>query len=169
MNERTSAMIRLRPMDESEFEDSLRRAIPRYAAELVERGLATLPTSLATSRLEFSELLPEGRRTAGRHFCLIVEEASGKRVGETWYTVREKGGKVHFWIDWIWIEPADRRRGLATAALDLLEREARKSGADRTGLSVWMDNPGAMALYAKLGFVPTMMRMTKVLGRTATP
>lgn len=169
MSERAPVKIRLQPMSEADFEESVGWAIPRRAAELVRRNLATEPTSLATSRAEFSELLPEGWRTPGHHFCVVIEEVSGGRVGETWYDLRENGGKVHFWIDWIWIVPEYRRRGFATSVLRRLEEEARKSGADRVGLSVWADNTGAVALYSKLGFLPTMQRMVKALERPPSP
>ena len=77
--------------------------------------------------------------------------------------VKERGGKVHFWIDWIWIERQYRRQGFATATLRILEQEARKLGADRTGLTVRTDNPGAVALYSKLGYANERMQMTKLL------
>jgi len=51
-------------------------------------------------------------------------------------------------------------------ALRLLENEALGLGADRTGLSVWTDNPEAIALYTKLGYAMVHMRMTKLIDRT---
>ena len=51
-----------------------------------------------------------------------------------------------------------------SAAERLLEEEARRRGADRTMLVVWADNPGARALYDRLGYVPANTMMIKPLG-----
>jgi ribosomal protein S18 acetylase RimI-like enzyme len=158
-------MTRLEAMTEEDFQESLERSIQRHATEYARRGLWTEDAALEASRLGFALLLPQGRATPHRRFCNVIEETLGSRVGETWYTVEEKGGKVQFWMDWILIDPPHRRRGHATRVLGLLEEEALRLGADRTGLSVWVDNPGAVALYAKLGYVATNMRMMKPIGR----
>ncbi len=84
-------------------------------------------------------------------------------MGETWYTAKEEGGKVQFWVQWLGIDPPYRRRGYATEALGWLEREARKLGSDRLLLTVWMDNPGAIALYSALGYTANNMNMVKRL------
>lgn len=51
------------------------------------------------------------------------------------------------------VDPAHRRRGLATALLDAVVDLARASGADRLLLEVREDNAGALAFYAARGFV----------------
>jgi ribosomal protein S18 acetylase RimI-like enzyme len=155
--------IRFEPMEEEDYQRSLERGIPFYANQLVERGLCQKDRALEVSQSDFEQLLPQGLRTPHRHLCNVVDDMTGDHVGEAWYTARDRGGTVEFWIDWIWIEPTYRRRGFATAALRHLEDEARKVGADRTGLSVWLDNPSAVALYAKLGYVISNVRMTKFL------
>jgi ribosomal protein S18 acetylase RimI-like enzyme len=155
--------IRLEPLSEEEFEVTRNHAVPGLAADYVRRGIWTRSTALGTSQEEFAQLLPQGLATQGKHLCKILDSETGQRLGEAWYAVQEKGGKVQFWIDWITIEPEHRRRGYATRTLRLLEDEARRLGADRTGLSVWMDNPGALALYRKLGYTTAMMRMVKLL------
>jgi ribosomal protein S18 acetylase RimI-like enzyme len=84
-------------------------------------------------------------------------------VGEVWYTAANEGGRMQFWVEWIWIEPEHRRRGYALQAFLLLEEEARRLGAPRCGLDVWVDNPAAIALYKKLGYVSVSMSMVKAL------
>ena len=155
--------VRLEPMSEEDLSESVKRSVSRYAAELVKRGISSEEGSLEFSRHDFDQFLPQGLKTPNHHLFNVIDASSNARVGETWYTVQERGGKIQFWIDWIWIEPPHRRHGFATAALRHLEDEARKLGADRTGLSVWMDNPGAVALYTNLGYVTSMMRMSKRL------
>ncbi len=107
--------------------------------------------------------MPNGRETPHHNLSNAVDDAIGARVGEAWYTVQERAGKTQFWIDWVWIEPKHRRQGYATQILRRMEEEARRAGADRIGLSVWTDNPGAMALYSKLGYTTVHMRMSKPL------
>ncbi|HXQ48382.1 MAG TPA: GNAT family N-acetyltransferase [Thermoplasmata archaeon] len=150
-------------MSDPDFEASRARAIPRHAADQVRRGLWTEKDAEAASRAEFAQLLPQGRSTPFYHFCHIVDGPTGARVGETWYIVRTHGGKVQFWIDWIWIDPPHRRRGLASQVLRHLEEEAVRLGADRVALHVVADNEGAIALYSKLGYRTTNMRLSKPL------
>ncbi|MDT0342509.1 GNAT family N-acetyltransferase [Streptomyces litchfieldiae] len=50
------------------------------------------------------------------------------------------------------VDPAHRRRGLATTVLAELARAALAEGASAAYLQVETDNPGARALYARLGF-----------------
>jgi len=156
-------MVRLEPMTEAEFRASLDQATARRAAEQVDRGLWTPEAAAEASRVDFAELLPQGFQTPAKRFRKVVDERSGTRVGETWYSVEEKGGRVQFWVDWIAIDAPFRRKGYATGALRLLASEALKLGADRLGLHVFSDNKGALALYSKLGFEPTSLRMAKRL------
>jgi GNAT superfamily N-acetyltransferase len=48
--------------------------------------------------------------------------------------------------------PSHRRRGLATAVMGALARRAAQEGATAAYLQVEADNPGARALYDRLGF-----------------
>ena len=161
--------VRLEPMSEAEFRESLHRSVLRHAADYVRRGYWTEARSVEAMEKEFAHLLPNGRETPDHSFAHVVDDASGQRVGETWYQAREQGGKVRFWVDWIAIDPEHRRKGYATATLLRLEEAATRCGADRIGLGVWLDNPGAVALYEKLGYAPTNLWMMKSLGRVRGP
>ncbi|MEU3897789.1 GNAT family N-acetyltransferase [Streptomyces sp. NPDC045251] len=50
------------------------------------------------------------------------------------------------------VDPAQRRRGLATAVMAALARRALDEGASAAWLQVEADNPAARALYAGMGF-----------------
>ncbi|MEU4980631.1 GNAT family N-acetyltransferase [Streptomyces sp. NPDC021969] len=52
------------------------------------------------------------------------------------------------------VDPAQRRRGLATAVMAALARRALDEGASAAWLQVETDNAGARALYAQMGFAP---------------
>jgi GNAT superfamily N-acetyltransferase len=156
-------MVWLKPMDEEEFLSSVARSVQRHAEDSVLRGIWTPEHALEASRAEYDRFLPQGLATPDIHLCRVIDDASRTAVGETWYSVRDNGGKLQFWVDWIWIEPDFRRRGFATRVLEQLEREARQGGADRFGLNVSADNPGALALYGRFGFVPVSMHLIKFL------
>jgi ribosomal protein S18 acetylase RimI-like enzyme len=156
-------VIRLEPMDEADFQAFVERSIPRRAAKWIERGIWTEAQALATSRSNYLQRLPKGRDTPGNHFLKVVEPASGSAVGEVWYRAEEQGGKLQFWVEWIQIEPDHRRKGYATDVLRILEETAKERGADRVGLTVWVDNPGALRLYSKLGYSSANVNMTKRL------
>lgn len=156
-------MLRLAPMNDAEFEAFLARAIPRRAERMVSRGLWEAADAEAAAREIYRRTLPNGVRTDQQHFCHLVDEPSGRRVGEAWYQVYVEGGRTHFYLSWIWVEPEFRRRGFATEALHLLEAEAARQGAVRTFLDVWVDNPEATRLYEKLGYRPSRVAMVKPL------
>jgi ribosomal protein S18 acetylase RimI-like enzyme len=50
------------------------------------------------------------------------------------------------------VDAAARGRGIARALLRAVERDARARGCKRLRLEVRQDNPGAIALYEKLGY-----------------
>jgi len=154
--------VRLEPMDATAFRASFREAIRRHASDSVRRGLWGRTGARAAAAKDFSVFLANGQRTPGHHFAHIVGP-DGDRVGETWYTARDRGGKREFWVDWITIAPAHRRKGYGRAALQALEAEAIREGADRIGLYVWLDNPGALALYTQLGYAARSQQMAKRL------
>jgi ribosomal protein S18 acetylase RimI-like enzyme len=165
-----SARVRFEPMDEEQFRDSLERGIIRHGTEMARRGHWTESDAPAAARAEFAQLLPEGWRTANHRFRTIVDAASAARVGETWCTVRVHGGKVQYWVDWLWIDEPHRRKGFAHAALLALAEEAASEGADRLGLSVLADNVPARSLYEALGFRDESHRMIlRLSGRDEPP
>jgi ribosomal protein S18 acetylase RimI-like enzyme len=148
-------------MTEAEFETFLERSVARKSEKWVERGIWTSEAAVEACRRDYAAFLPQGLATPHHHFCHLVETASSARVGEAWYMARTEGGKVQFWVNWLAVEPEHRRRGYASEALRLLEEVAQKLGADRTVLTVWTDNPGAIALYTKLGYAPANMNLVK--------
>ena len=168
MNLREAATVRLEPMSREDYQESLKRAIRRHATDSVARGVWTQQDSLEASEKEFAEFAPQGVATPSKHFAHVVDAKRGVRVGETWYTVREHGGKVSVWIDWMWIVPENRRMGYGTAALHRIAETALTLGAESIGLSVWFDNPGALALYASVGFQQLGSWMRKELAPSGT-
>ena len=75
---------------------------------------------------------------------------------ETWCGVAQRvcylGGIV--------VAPGSRRAGVARALVEELKREANARGVSCIELDVWAFNETARAVFASLGFVPLMQRMT---------
>jgi ribosomal protein S18 acetylase RimI-like enzyme len=163
------AAVRLEPMDEAQFRESLERSIVRHGSEMVRRGHWTEAAARETARGEFAQLLPEGRETVNHRFRSILDASSGARVGETWCTVRVHGGKLQYWVDWLWIDEPHRRKGYARATLRALTEEAAREGADRIGLFVLSENLPARTLYEDLGFQEESRRMIRRFSDPARP
>lgn len=123
-----SATVRFEPMDEAQFRESLERSILRQGSDMVRRGYWIESAARESARGEFAQLLPDGRQTANRRCRTILDAESGNPVGETWCTVRFHGGKLEYWVDWLWIDERHRRRGFGRAALRALSEEAAREG-----------------------------------------
>jgi ribosomal protein S18 acetylase RimI-like enzyme len=64
----------------------------------------------------------------------------------------------------VWVLPARRRGGIATALTLAAEEAARARGAERISLSVGIGNAAARALYAGLGFEDAGLAPERVAG-----
>lgn len=64
---------------------------------------------------------------------------------------------------WVFVCPAHRRRGIATALMRVAEAAARQAGCDRLGLQVDAHNPAAIGLYQALGYVTRSLELVKSL------
>jgi ribosomal protein S18 acetylase RimI-like enzyme len=147
-----ATVLLLKEMDDDAFRAFLDRAVPRRAERWVRRGIWLPERALETSREEYGKLFSQGRQTPTHHFFDVLEEGTGTPVGEAWITAEPSGGKLHYWIQWISIWPEHRRKGYGAELLELLREDARRRGAEKTILTVWLDNPGALALYTKMGY-----------------
>jgi ribosomal protein S18 acetylase RimI-like enzyme len=89
-------------------------------------------------------------------FGLVADEDS-EPLGAAWWRYFRADAPGYGFVDEatpevsIAVLPTHRRRGIGTALLEGLIREARERPIDRLSLSVEDDNP-ATALYARLGF-----------------
>jgi len=62
-------------------------------------------------------------------------------------------------IEDLYVSPAFRRQGVATALYREAERRAKALGADKLTLMVWSFNEGALGLYRKLGMNVSFYQM----------
>ena len=82
--------------------------------------------------------------------CEIVASENGFIV---WRTVIDEAEIIT-----IGVHPDARGSGIAIAMLDIMENEAKKSGAKKIFLEVSAENAPAISLYKKCGFVQNGMR-----------
>jgi ribosomal protein S18 acetylase RimI-like enzyme len=154
------AVIRLEPMDEVTFQAWLEWTIRDYAREKVESGNWPAGDALERSEREFTDLLPDGRTTAGHEIRSMVNE-DGERVGYAWFVPEDRPfGRVVFIYD-IAVDEAHRRRGYAQAALGEIESYARVHDCVGVQLHVFGANAGARELYRRAGYVETDVTMIK--------
>lgn len=147
------------------FEPYLERSIARFVASFPEDVMAP-EEILPAARRHVEELLPQGRQTPGQHFRSIVVD--GQSVGTLWWAEQLDETPPRVYIYDIEVDENHRGKGVGTAAMNALEDEARRLGAEEVMLSVFLQNPGAIRLYERLGYEPTErgkagMRMSKPL------
>lgn len=86
-------------------------------------------------------------------------------VGCLWLgnAVDQRSGHRHAYVLLLYVDCHHRRRGLATALLEVGHRWARQRGDTQIVLQVLSDNQAALQLYQKLGYAPTSVLMAKPL------
>jgi ribosomal protein S18 acetylase RimI-like enzyme len=110
-------------------------------------------------------MLPPGVATPDNHLFSLREAEGSTVVGMLWFAVQEQAGRKVAYVYDIAIHPPCQRRGYATHAFAALEGEARARGLAGIGLHVFGHNPGARALYERLGYEATNIHMFKKLPR----
>jgi len=89
----------------------------------------------------------------------IVGYAYGRIEPRDWNSLRERCGVG---ID-LMVEPRARRQGVGQALVAALAAGLAERGAPRVVIQVASGNPEAQAAFARLGFRPTMLEMTREL------
>jgi ribosomal protein S18 acetylase RimI-like enzyme len=75
----------------------------------------------------------------------------------------QRHGDRHGYVLLLYVDPAHRRCGLATALLDQAEAWAQQRGDRQIGLQVFPDNAAAMALYRQRGYDTASLWLAKSL------
>ncbi|MEO8224086.1 MAG: GNAT family N-acetyltransferase [Gammaproteobacteria bacterium] len=152
-------------MTDAEFAAYLEVAIPEFARDKVLAGQWAEVDAIALSRAGYTEMLPTGLATPGNYLYTIRTEARGACIGMLWFAEQERGPeRVAFLYD-IVVLPAHQGQGHGTRALHELEAMARSRGLAGIGLHVFGHNPGAHALYRRLGYRDTNINMYKAVDR----
>ncbi len=90
----------------------------------------------------------------------FVWEQDGHIVGNASLVPFRRNGQRIYLIANIATHPDHRRKGIARTLTERSMQHARQRGADALWLQVRADNPGAVQMYADLGFVERASRTT---------
>ena len=156
-------MTVLVPMSAAYYDPYVRGAVEDYAHDNIIAGRWPEAGALARSRAEFDALLPQGLATPDNHLFEIKGAEGEPSVGSIWFAVALHDGHRSAYVYDVHIEASCRRRGHAMRAFRALELLVRALGLTSIGLHVFGHNPGAQALYARLGYGVTGINMVKHL------
>lgn len=162
----------LQPMTPEDFASFAESSIRSYAHENVVAGRWPVADALERAAGALAAALPQGLDTPDHHLCLVRAANGETTVGHLWYAVEQRQGQRCAYVYDIAILEAHRRQGHAQRALDALAQWAAARGIASMALHVFAHNPGAQALYQRLGFQVTGFNMQKTLdlpGGEATP
>ena len=134
----------------------------------LKRMLAEAEDSLHAVRAGAADWLRDG---FGPHagFTAYVAEVGGAAVGMATFsrrTITGWNGPVLFLQD-LFVEPAQRRRGIAEALMARVAALARDLGSPIVELTVRADNNPAQTFYQRAGFLPLPQCLTYVLAGPA--
>ena len=90
---------------------------------------------------------------------VVVGYAYGGIEGHDWMALRGPAGVLHDLV----VDPAHRGHGIGGLLLDAAVAALRARGAPRVVLSTAARNADAQRLFARAGFRPTMVEMTREL------
>jgi ribosomal protein S18 acetylase RimI-like enzyme len=155
------ASVRLESIAESELDNFLDTIRPPYAAE---RSLADHISYVEAEqfvRRQFEDSLPLGFRTLGHHFLRIVDTVTAVHVGIVWLRLDKASHAAY--LNNVTVSPEHRRKGYASAALDVVAARAHAEGCNVLALNVFAPNTAAQRLYRKFGLEVVSMHMNMSL------
>ncbi len=137
--------LELLPMTGPEFDDFLSGNGEEYAGELVAAGM-TEEAAAQQSSEQMAQLLPDGQASPGMHF--FTAWVGGRPVGSLWLCTQDPMAFVYDVV----VDESERRKGYGAAIMNAGARWSRDQGHPVLGLNVFAHNPGARALYDRLGY-----------------
>jgi ribosomal protein S18 acetylase RimI-like enzyme len=114
-------------------------------------GESNFPLDAAWASQSFADLLAEP--AAGAIWLIDVD---GRPVGHVVLSIRyamEYGGLIGY-IDDLYVRPAHRRRGAASAGVAVLVAECQKRGCKSLHVEVDPNNAPAIGVYRRFGMAP---------------
>ena len=153
-------------MSEATF--SVRRAAARDREVIVEFNLAM------ARETEAKELSPEVLRAGVAHFIerpqygfYVVAEDGGQVVGSLMITYEWSDWRdgLFWWVQSVYVRPADRRRGVYRRLYEHVKRLAAADGTDVRGFRLYVEkeNRVAQTTYEQLGMAETHYKMYEEL------
>ncbi|MGC4112502.1 MAG: GNAT family N-acetyltransferase [Nocardioides sp.] len=137
--------LELRPMTQEDFDAWLAVSTEGYIVELASAGM-TEEAARKQGEEQMAELVPEGLESPGQSF--FTGWVGETPVGTFWVSTERPMAFVYD----IEVREDQRRKGYGEAMMDAGARWCRDRGHPALGLNVFGHNPGARALYDKLGY-----------------
>jgi GNAT superfamily N-acetyltransferase len=141
--------LELRPMTPDDFAAFMAVMVDDYAATLAESGLAP-DEAQERSREQTGQLIPEGQDSPGMEF--FTGWVGSEPVGRLWLNVDQP---MTFVYD-VEVLEDQRRKGYGAGLMNAAAVWSRDHGHPAIGLNVFAHNPGARALYDRLGYRVTL-------------
>lgn len=156
--------IKLKPLPEKFFNRFLNLVINDYTRTLyTNKTFDLLSEAHAHVNTHISFLLPDGLNSKN-HYILeitsitkdILKRTIPHHIGYLWIEISTTAtDQKSAWINFIYIEPQERNKGYATAALKVLETRLLAQTIGSVGLTVFGTNQPARNLYISLGYSDT--------------
>lgn len=153
-------MLKIQPMTEEELLNFKAWLIEDYA------GAISINTHLPMDEARLSSIkdIEQGLASPTQLLYNIVLYTEGEQshLGSLWIDVDSQ--RKRCFINEIVLYPEFRGQGWGQKTLELLETMLKAQGISRISLNVFTNNSIAQALYRKMGYEVTNMRMQKILG-----
>ncbi len=140
--------LELRRMTDAEFDAFVSGQVEEYAGELVATGMSE-EAAAQRSREQMGQLIPDGLASPGMHFFTAWVGDAG--VGSLWLCTLDPMAFVYDVV----VDESQRRKGYGAAIMNAGAIWSRDHGHAVLGLNVFAHNPGARALYDRLGYLVT--------------
>ncbi len=153
--------LTLRPLSADEFDAWFPQMRDSYAQDMARDAGLPPEQASAMAAAQMDALFP-GQKPSPEQLVYVLE-ADGERVGELWLCNRDDVPQPALFIYFVGIDEAHRGKGYGRAAMELVEAEARRLGADTIALNVFGKNEVARNLYRSAGYVENAVSMSKTL------
>jgi ribosomal protein S18 acetylase RimI-like enzyme len=148
------------PMSKDEFREFVGNIEADYAQERSRNLDTNIEDEREVAKRQYAEI---GKGFETGNIRAVFMQVAGDRVGLMVYGYDEKNRLAYLYYIRVFAEY--RRRGYARAALELLEEDALRLGAEKIGLNVFGDNDSAKRLYERSGYRFAFHGMHKKLRR----
>ena len=138
--------LELRPMTDAEFDDFLSGNAEEYAGELVAAGMTAEAAARAQPGADGAADARRAWTSPGMHF--FTAWVGDAPVGSLWLCTLDPMAFVYDVV----VDEAQRRKGYGAAIMNAGALWSREQGHPVLGLNVFAHNPGARALYDRLGY-----------------
>ena len=155
-------MITLKPMNHEDFQEYVVSSMETYAKEKVTAGNWSEAEALDLAKQDYNRLLPQGEKSDFNFLYSVFNDEI--KVGVIWIAQKSPDNNEEGFIYEIKIYDEYQGLGYGKQAMIEIETIAREElGMKKLGLHVFGHNKVARALYEKLGYETTNVKMEKTI------